>query len=63
MLKRLVPDEEKNEALFDVIKSALAFLKTSALKVEELKAWEYITLLKILNELGYLGDRQSCGYL
>ena len=52
ILKRLVPGEEKNEALFDVVLAAYNFLKNSAPADETIA--EYIIMLRILHQLGYV---------
>ncbi len=52
ILKRLVPGEEKNEALFETVLAAGHFLKTAS-PADEINA-EYIIMLRILNHLGYV---------
>ncbi|MEI6057841.1 MAG: DNA repair protein RecO [bacterium] len=52
ILKRLVPGEEKNEALFEVALAAHHFLKNSAPDDETIA--EYIIMLRILHQLGYV---------
>ena len=52
ILKRLVPGEEKNEALFDVVLAAYNFLKNSAPADETIA--ESIIMLRILHQLGYV---------
>ncbi len=59
LIKRLIPGEEKNEELFDVLTQAFSFLKEvarEALTKEHSKAFEYILVLKILHNLGYVGS-------
>jgi len=53
LLRRLVGGEEKNEELFNIVSSALHFLETRTWQ-EEIAMFEIITVLKILENLGYL---------
>ena len=56
ILKRLVPGEEKNEALFEAVLAAHTFLHNSdpALVAADETAAEYIIMLRILHQLGYV---------
>lgn len=59
LLKRLVQGEEKNDRLFDIVEN---FVKT---KIENDKAdcVEYITVLRILNILGYIKNNNDIDFL
>jgi len=57
LLKRLLQGEEQNKYLFDTVISFLIYLDESHLDEEELKALEYLTVLRILYSLGYVKKR------
>ena len=59
LIKKLLAGEEKNEILFDIVKSSLRFLEESELNSDEIKNFECIAVLKILHNLGYLGESDS----
>jgi len=59
LLKRLVHGEEKNEQLFIVISEAITFLKKQNLSTDEFICFESILLVRILHNLGYIGDSSS----
>jgi DNA repair protein RecO len=59
LLKKLLAGEDKNEKLLDVVKSSLVFLEQSELGSEEIKNFECIVVLKILHNLGYLGQSEN----
>lgn len=54
LLRRLVGGEEKNEKLFTIIQDAFEFLQSKETWAGELKWFEIITVLKIIENLGYL---------
>ncbi|MBX4198145.1 DNA repair protein RecO [Candidatus Parcubacteria bacterium] len=53
LLRRLIPGEEKNEALFRYLYDACMFLESKELLPEEVKSYERIVVLNILHYLGY----------
>jgi len=53
LIERLVPGEEKNEKLFDIVEKAIHFCGTTSFTKENIQAFEYVTVLKILHCLGY----------
>lgn len=57
LLRRLLPGEEKNEALFAEVEGAYAFLRGRAVSKELCDGVECVLLLRILAALGYLGRR------
>ncbi len=59
LLKRLLPGEEKNERLFDVIEEFYLYLCKSVVSKEEKEMVEYLTVLRILNLLGYIYNKDS----
>lgn len=59
LLKRLLPGEEKNERLFEVIEKFYHYLLISALEKEKRELVEYLTVLRILNLLGYIYNKDS----
>ena len=64
LLSRLLHGEEKNEYLFNVTAALFDAFKDNKLSVTALKAVELITVLRILNSLGYLAhDAQFSVYV
>lgn len=58
LLKKLLTGEEENEILFTDFLNGLFILEKSNLK-EELYNIEIIIVLRILNNLGYIGDHKN----
>ena len=58
LIKSLVVGEEKNTTLFAVIKNGIDFLKEE-LTDEEMKALEYLLVLRVLRNLGHLPESLS----
>jgi len=56
LLKRLLHGEEKNERLFDMVNEAFEFLKSGKIPNEQMDNLECILVLKILHNLGYVGE-------
>lgn len=54
LLRRMLNGEEKNEELFLIISSFLDFLNTKTLTDAELASAEYILVLRVLKNLGYV---------
>lgn len=61
LLKRLLRGEEKNEQLFDLLKSAFLFFSHTTLTDEEVRDFECVLVLSILHTLGYVGDQRGFG--
>jgi DNA repair protein RecO len=58
LLKRLVPGEEQNERLFKVIENVHKYLCEN---IAEKDVVEYLTVLRILNVLGYVSEQDFVG--
>lgn len=56
LLRRLLHGEEPNERLFGVIEDCKIALCTQEFSAEQLKTLESVIVLRILNELGYIGN-------
>ena len=56
VLKRLIPAEEKNKDLYFIVKEAMNVLQNKICVKDDLKNFECILILRILKNLGYLGD-------
>jgi len=56
LLKRLCIGEGVHEGMFEDVSSGFLFLKKESFTTEELRFFEIILVLKILNYLGYWGD-------
>jgi DNA repair protein RecO len=58
LVRKLVVGEEKNEALFEIIRDGLHFLETETrshdFSSEQLRSFECILMLRIVHNLGYL---------
>jgi DNA repair protein RecO (recombination protein O) len=54
LLKKLIPEEEPNPSLFDILIRSYYFLMNNKLSEEQLQSLEYLTVLRILKNLGYL---------
>ncbi|MCC7004384.1 DNA repair protein RecO [Candidatus Nomurabacteria bacterium] len=54
LLKRMLKGEEPNEKLFLIISSFLDFLNTTKITRDELASAEYILVLRVLKNLGYV---------
>ncbi|MDE1940844.1 MAG: hypothetical protein KGI66_01880, partial [Patescibacteria group bacterium] len=59
LLKRLLHGEEANSRLFDAIASAADFLDGHGSTGEQLKTLESVTVLRMLDALGYIGSGSS----
>jgi DNA repair protein RecO len=55
LLRRLIPEQEKNETLFSEVLQGLSILEKVTRK-EEAHNIEIIIVLRILSNLGYIGD-------
>jgi DNA repair protein RecO len=62
LLKKLVTGEEKNEKLFDIIRSGMDFLDEEVLSKEEVSLFECILMLRIVSNLGYLAPDSELKY-
>ncbi len=56
LLKRLLPGEEKNERLFDMLEKLHAYL--FIMGVQDTETLEYITVLRMLDLLGYVSNKE-----
>ncbi len=54
LLKRLLPGEEQNKKLFFIIGKLYEFLSVNSLDKEKKELVEYLTVLRILYQLGYV---------
>jgi hypothetical protein len=55
LIRRLVPEAERNEIFFDIVRNGFLFLSEQDLKGKDLNNFECVFVLKILHCLGYLG--------
>ena len=58
LLERLLPGEEKNEVLFDLIKAGFDFLENLLAEKVIILAFETALVLRILHRLGYVQKHQ-----
>lgn len=54
LLQRLLTGEEKNTELFDLVVSGFTFMSKNELSKQELKYFEFLFILRILSNLGYI---------
>ncbi len=59
LLKRLCPGEEKNEELFEDIKSSFIFMENEMLTEFEREGFELAVVLRMLYHLGYFGGKED----
>lgn len=59
LLQRLVHGEEKNEYLFDTLRSGLEFVRSNNMDDEMLKNFEHLMVLRILYSLGYIAKKDD----
>lgn len=62
LVERLVPDEEHDYPIFDIISEAQNFLESDSMNSptkDELESLEIISALKILHNLGYVADHKE----
>ncbi len=57
LVRRLVPEEEKNEPLYDTLTDLLKFLSTTSQENEVLAAIELLAVFRILYHLGYVTEQ------
>jgi len=57
LLKRMLSGEEKNKEMFILIASGFEWLKEERLSEREVKNFEAVMVMRILNFLGYAGDK------
>lgn len=57
LLKRLLPGEEKHSDLFELIESFYVFLSENTLTKEDSELVEYVTVLRMLDRLGYISGK------
>jgi len=55
IVRRLIAGEEKNEPLFDLLDRSFRFAREHDLSPEQNQSFEYILVLKIIDNLGYRG--------
>lgn len=59
LLKRLLPGEEKHTDLYELIKSFYGFLAENTLTKENSELVEYVTVLRMLDRLGYISGKED----
>jgi DNA repair protein RecO len=63
LVERMIPDEETNSVIFDLIIKMFEFMKSREEDLESnpkiSRNIEIITVVKILHELGYVGDEKG----
>ena len=63
LLKRLLHGEEKNEKLFEIIEELYKTPIKEEIKEENYEAIECLTILRILNTLGYISNKDFSKYI
>jgi DNA repair protein RecO (recombination protein O) len=63
LLRRLLQGEEKDMALYDIVSKALLFLGQRSFSKEDLLNFEVLIVLRLLKQLGYLGENRRFGYI
>jgi DNA repair protein RecO (recombination protein O) len=62
LLERLIQGEEKNDDLFNILDSAISYLSNTDIKKEDLLDVECVIVLRILNNLGYVGNNKNLSF-
>jgi len=60
LLERLLGGEERHEKLFMLVHDAFMFLRQESLSDDLVRNAEYLIVLRLLHELGYVGDVPAC---
>jgi DNA repair protein RecO len=60
LLERLIGGEERHEKLFMLLHDALVFFKGRTISPDIIRNAEYLIVLRLLHELGYVGDIPAC---
>ncbi len=63
LLKRLCPGEEANTELFNYLTEIYNFLENESLDDQTLKNFECVSVLRILNYLGYIGASENTSFI
>ncbi len=63
LLQRFLTGEEKNEELFDLVMDAMLFLGENNISQEDLSSFEYLFVLRILYNLGYISGTGELEHL
>jgi DNA repair protein RecO len=59
LLRRLMPGEGKHSSLFEDVLSGIRFLASEDMSPHELKSFEALMVLRVLNDLGYWGHGEA----
>lgn len=59
LLKKMLPEEEGNRNLFDIIDKGFDFLNNKDLSKEDTSLLETLIVLRVLGELGYIEHKES----
>lgn len=63
LIEKLVAGEEVHAHFFDVVNTAVGFLKKTDLSEEEITLWETVFVLRILFNLGYSSQKEALAVL
>ncbi len=59
LIDRMIPEEDGDEKIFEVVEEFVDFLKVNKSNEETLVGLEILTVLKILSNLGYLENKNN----
>jgi len=59
LLRRLIPEEERNEPLFLMVENGCSFFERQVFTLDEVRSAEAALVLRILHNLGYVGDSKT----
>lgn len=62
LLERLLPGEEVDDGLFNIIDAGINYLETNSFEREKLLDIESVFVLRILNQLGYIGNDKNINF-
>lgn len=59
IILRLIPEEQKHPEIFDIVKKSADFLEKNSNEEVVINYLEVVSILKILHQLGYIGENQD----
>lgn len=62
LLERLIQGEEPNQKIFEILQNAFTYLGDNRLEQKELLDMECVLMLRILHNLGYIGNTEGINF-
>ena len=61
LLRQFLAGEERNENIYALLEAAFAFFRSASFTSQQLKSFEILLVLRILSNLGYIGESENLG--